>query len=102
MQQQGRNVIQHLVNFTVGSLMAFILVAGCKGWLVKWNQWDSLKNKRTELANSLKTKKDDIAKIKENIERFNTDRDFVEDLARKSRKVFRSDIVFVFDEGFKN
>lgn len=98
MQQQGRNLIQILVNFSVGSLIALILVVAGKEWHVKWGQWDSLKNKRAELTNSLKVKKDEIAKVKENIERFNTDRDFVEDLARKSRRVSRSDIVFVFDE----
>jgi cell division protein FtsB len=102
MQQQGRNIIQLSVNFIVGCIAVLILVTGGKEWHVKWGQWGSLKNKRVELTNSLKSKKDDIAKIKENIERFNSDRDFVEELARRSRRVSRSDIVFVFDENHKD
>lgn len=98
MQQQRRKYIQYFVNALACGFVVLILVSSSGSWVSKWNQWNSLKHKREDLTNALKAKKDDIAKVRENIERFNMDRDFVEELARRSRRVSRSDIVFVFDE----
>jgi cell division protein FtsB len=98
MQQQLKKIVYVFYIAVATVLSVAILGVNGKDWLVKTRQTNSLKNKRDELSNSLKVKKEDIAKVKENIERFNTDRDFVEELARKSRRVSRSDIVFVFGE----
>jgi cell division protein FtsB len=101
MQQQRNKYIQYCINALAFGFVVLIVVSGSGGWVAKYNQWNSLKNKREDLTNALKAKRDDIAKIRENIERFNIDRDFVEELARRSHRVSRSDIVFVFDEANK-
>lgn len=101
MLKEGKRFIQYLVNITVGCVIVFIAFMSFNQGVVKWNQCKALSEKRLELLESLKAKKAAISEIKENIERFNSDRDFVEDLARKSRRVTRSDIVFVFDENHK-
>ena len=43
-------------------------------------------------------KRAEIAEIKTKQNRFNTDREFVETLARQNRRVFPGELVFVFDD----
>lgn len=46
----------------------------------------------------IEDKQREIALIKAKQRRFNTDREFVESLARQNRRVFPGELVFVFDD----
>ena len=56
---------------------------------------------RAEHARFLKQieeKQAEIAAIREKQRRFNTDREFVEALARQNRRVYPGELVFIFDD----
>jgi cell division protein FtsB len=63
----------------------------------KYHQWRSLSVKIDGLNQKLKDIKVATVEVRDNITRFNTDRDFVEEQARRARMVTDNDLVFVFD-----
>ncbi len=67
----------------------------------KLTQWRGLERKRDELIEQIEQKKKQINTMKENQQRFKTDRDFVERIAREDRRVQPGELVFVFDKNFR-
>ena len=55
------------------------------------------KEKRAELQNQNNQLKEKLAELRSNQERFRTDPEFVERLARKNRRLRPGEVVFVFD-----
>jgi len=51
-----------------------------------------------ELAESIETKRQEIAKLLENQRRFKTDADFIETIARQNRRVFPGELIFIFQD----
>lgn len=79
-------------------LVAVIFVGGL---LFAWPTYlrsRSLQKQDAELARRIEAKRAEIAKLVENQRRFQTDRDFVETIARQNRRVFPGELVFVFDD----
>ena len=80
------------------ALVAAVFVGGL---LVAWPTFmtgRSLKRQYAELADCIERKRAEIAKLVENQNRFKTDRDFVEHIARQNRRVFPGELVFIFDD----
>jgi len=81
--------------------LVLVVVIFIGGLLFAWPTYlrsRSLQKQDAELARRIEEKKAEIAKLVECQKRFQTDRDFVESIARQNRRVFPGELVFVFDE----
>lgn len=58
----------------------------------------ALKRQLADLDAKIKAKEKEIERLKEYKKRFQNDPDFVEMIARRNRKVFPGELVFVFDD----
>lgn len=74
-----------------------IVVTGLMITLPKYQQAKDLEQKKAELQRRIDFKNEEIASTREKQNRFRTDREFVEGLARENRRVFPGELVFVFD-----
>lgn len=61
-------------------------------------QAEDLAAERDRIRKCIEEKRAAIQEIKDKQNRFNTDREFVESLARQNRRVFPGELVFVFDD----
>jgi len=57
-----------------------------------------LMEEKARILHRIEEKRREISEIKTKQQRFNTDREFVEKLARQNRRVFPGELVFVFDD----
>jgi cell division protein FtsB len=58
----------------------------------------SLKERNAELARQIDEKRREIADLLDRQRRFKTDRDFVETIARRNKRVYPGELVFVFED----
>ena len=63
----------------------------------KYRQAAGLEQAKAELDRRINLKNEEIAAVREKQNRFRTDREFVEGLARENRRVFPGELVFVFE-----
>ena len=59
---------------------------------------DRLAEEKARIQRRIDEKRAEIAAIKAKQRRFNTDREFVETLARQNRRVYPGELVFVFED----
>ena len=76
---------------------AGVIVAGAMLSYPKYRQAQGLRRERDQIRRRIEEKSREIAEIRDRQRRFNTDREFVESLARENRRVFPNEIVFVFE-----
>lgn len=74
-----------------------IVATGLMITLPKYHQVAGLEQQRAELDRRINLKNEEIAAVREKQNRFRTDREFVEGLARENRLMFPGEIVFVFE-----
>ena len=86
--------------FQIGfwTLLATIVATGVVITFPKYRQMQGLERKRAHLERRIAETQREIVVLKDKQRRFNTDREFVESLARESRRVYPGEIVFVFKE----
>ena len=82
--------------FLVGFLC--IVVTGTMAAYPKYRQAQGLNAEKERILHRIEEKTREIAEIRARQRRFNTDREFVESLARQNRRVFPGELVFVFDD----
>ena len=82
--------------FTV-LIVLVVLVGGLASAWPAYLRGRSLKVRDAQLAAEIEEKKAQIEAIREKQRRFNTDREFVESLARQNRRVFPGELVFIFE-----
>ena len=75
-----------------------IVVTGMMMAKPRYEQAQHLNEKRDHLLQMIEEKQREIADIKSRQRRFNTDRGFVESLARLNRRVRPNEILFVFQD----
>lgn len=63
-----------------------------------WRRGCALKRQDAELSARIDQKKAEIAQLKEFQRRFKTDPNFVEMIARRNRRVYPGEYVFIFDD----
>ena len=85
------------LSFLTAGVLLLIVVGGLVVIYPNYRRSESLKRQNAELQERIERKKAEIAKFKENQERFRRDRDFVELIARQDRRVFPGELVFTFD-----
>lgn len=75
-----------------------IVFAGVWASIPKWRKVRDLNAERDRIMQKITTRQAEIDAMRENQRRFNTDREFVEMLARKNHRLFPGEVVFVFDK----
>lgn len=85
------------LSFLTAGVLLLIVVGGLVVIYPNYRRSESLKRQNAELQERIERKKAEIARLKENQERFRRDRDFVELIARQDRRVFPGELVFTFD-----
>ena len=75
-----------------------IVVTGVVISRPKYRQAAGLREEHARLLRQIEEKKAEIAAIHDRQRRFNTDREFVETLARQNRRVYPGELVFIFDD----
>ena len=83
--------------FTIA--LVFVILVG--GLVVLWPTYmrsRALCRQQDELALRIEAKRKEIAELQEWQRRFQTDRDFVEAIARREHRVFPGELVFIFED----
>ena len=75
-----------------------IVVVGVIISFPKYRQAQGLAQEHARILRQIEDKKAEIAAVREKQRRFNTDREFVEALARQNRRVYPGELVFIFDD----
>ena len=81
-------------------VLGFVVIAviGAAIALPKYRQVCGLAEEKARIQRRIDEKRAEIAAIKAKQRRFNTDREFVETLARQNRRVYPGELVFVFED----
>ena len=74
-----------------------IVVAGALSAYPKYRHAQDLCAERDRILQRIEEKQREIAELRNQQRRFNTDREFIETLARRNRRVFPGELVFIFD-----
>ena len=64
----------------------------------RYSKMKGLNEEKARILQRIEDKKAEIAALRDKQRRFNTDKDFVEALARQNRRLFPGELVFVFDD----
>jgi len=91
------NLIDKLFQGLFFVIFGAIVVTGLMITLPKYRQAAGLEQEKAELDRRIDLKNQEIAEVREKQNRFRTDREFVEGLARENRRVFPGELVFQFD-----
>lgn len=83
--------------FTV-TLVAITIIGGIALAYPSYKRCQSLKRQDAQIKSEIMAKKEEIAKLLEYQHRFKSDRDFVENIARRNRRVFPGELVFIFED----
>lgn len=81
-------------------MLVMVGVIFVAAWVTLWpiyNRMQSLKKEDEALNRQIELKRQEIAKLAEYRQRFKTDADFVEAIARQKRRVYPGELVFVFE-----
>ena len=79
-------------------VLTLIVVVGVAMMYPDYRRSQSLKRQNAELQKQIESRKREIDKLMENQQRFKTDADFVEKIARQNHRVFPGELVFIFDK----
>ncbi len=83
--------------FTVVLVLAVLVAGGVLAWPTYCRR-DALRRQDVELAAQIDEKRREIAEVKEMRRRFETDPDFVEAIARRNKRVFPGELVFIYED----
>ena len=75
-----------------------IVVTGGMAAFPKYRQANDLNAEKDRILRRIEEKTREINEIRARQRRFNTDREFVEQLARQNRRVYPGELVFVFED----
>lgn len=92
------NTREKVFKFCAFLIVITILAGG--GFMIRHplQRRSGLEARDRELAESIETKRQEIAKLLENQRRFKTDSDFIETIARQNRRVFPGELIFIFQD----
>ncbi len=79
-------------------LFAGIVVAGVMACYPRYMRMQGLAQEKARILKLIEDKKEEIAGLKEQQRRYSSDRGFVEKLARKNRRVYPGELVFMFSD----
>ena len=79
-------------------LIVSIVAAGAVASYPRYMRMKGLSQEKARYLQLIEEKKAEIAELKEQQRRFSVDRGFVEKLARRNRRVYPGELVFIFDD----
>ena len=79
-------------------LIVSIVAAGAVASYPRYMRMKGLSREKARYLQLIEEKKAEIAELKEQQRRFSVDRGFVEKLARRNRRVYPGELVFIFDD----
>lgn len=85
------------MNWCGALIMGVVLAGGVASAWPTHVRSRSLAIRDAQLAAEIEEKKREIARLKEYQQRFKTDSEFVESIARQNRRVFPGELVFIFE-----
>lgn len=91
------NLIDKLFQGLFFVIFVVIVGTGMMITLPKYHQAAGLEQAKADLQRRIDLKTAEIAAVREKQNRFRTDREFVEGIARENRRVFPGEVVFVFE-----
>ena len=91
------NLIDKLFQGLFFVIFGAIVVTGLMITYPKYRQATGLEQSKAELERRINLKNEEIASVRDKQNRFRTDREFVEGIARENRRVFPGELVFVFE-----
>ena len=83
--------------FTVALVLAVLATGLVFAWPTYMRR-DALRRQDVALSASIEDKRREIAELAEKRCRFETDPDFVEAIARKNKRVFPGELVFIYED----
>ena len=89
---------ERILHYFTLVILAVIVIGGLSVAYPQWRQREALKRQDAELRRQIEAKNREISQLKKNQRRFQTDPDFVEAIARKNRRVFPGELVFIFED----
>ena len=92
---------KYLANFFKALFVVLFVSIAVATVVFAWPKYrlaQDLRAQKELIMKRIDEKRAEIAEIKTKQHRFNTDREFVETLARQNRRVFPGELVFVFDD----
>lgn len=90
-------MVDKLIKGSFFVIFGAIVVTGLMITLPKYRQAAGLEQTKADLERRINLKNEEIAAVREKQNRFRTDREFVEGLARENRRAFPGELVFVFE-----
>ena len=91
------SVFSKIFQFFFFAVFIAIVAFGFLASFPKYRRMQSLNAEKARYMQRIEAKKLEIAAVREKQRRFNTDPEFVESLARSSRRLYPGELVFVFD-----
>ncbi len=88
----------NLVTMCFGTIDAIIIAFFVSRFVPTYQTVGHLKARHAEVLEQVEMKKQEIDSIKEKQTRFNTDSEFVENLARENKRMYPGELVFVFED----
>jgi len=93
-----KKLVDRLFQLLFFAVFCCIVATGVVISYPKYRQAQGLNAEHARILKQIEEKKAEIAAIREKQRRFNTDREFVEALARQNRRVYPGELVFIFDD----
>ena len=91
-------IVERAVQIAFWTVIGVLIATGVALIYPKHLQYLGLERKRSQIEKRIAETRNEIAALKEKQKRFATDREFVEELARESRRVYPGEVVFIFKE----
>ena len=89
---------EKVLRWLTACVLLLIVIGGLVLMYPNYRRAQSLKRENAELQETIDRKKREIATLLENQNRFRTDRDFIEMIARQNRRVFPGELIFTFEK----
>lgn len=90
--------IDRLSRFAFLVLFVGIVAAGAVASYPRYRRMKGLAAEKARVLKLIDEKKAEIAELRERQQRYSSDRGFVEKLARRNRRVYPGELVFIFDD----
>lgn len=86
-----------ITRLSLAMVLVIVLVTGILTITPKYANWQALEKQRSEMLRRIESKNQEIQVLKESQQRFKTDPEFVEFIARQNRLVRPGELLFIFD-----
>ena len=91
-------LVDRLSRLVFSVLIAGIVAVGIVASYPRYMRMKGLAQEKARYLQLIEEKRAEIAELKEQQRRFSSDRGFVEKLARRNRRVYPGELVFIFDD----